>query len=92
MFDIIIHNSSIASKLIGAGAIEFIICHAEVSIAFVEEKKLSEVFLGFIFVLNMISMSFYTMLKHKYGHCRHLFTIPILYCISFFFSPSVHIF
>lgn len=27
----------------GAGAVEYIICHAEVSIAFVEEKKISEV-------------------------------------------------
>lgn len=29
--------------LVGAGAIEFIICHAEVSLAFSEEKKISEV-------------------------------------------------
>ncbi|MBA0768788.1 hypothetical protein Gotri_017568, partial [Gossypium trilobum] len=28
---------------LGAGAVEFIICHAEVSIAFVEEKKIAEV-------------------------------------------------
>lgn len=28
---------------LGAGAIEFIICHAEVALAFVEEKKISEV-------------------------------------------------
>lgn len=28
---------------LGAGAVEFIICHAEVSIAFVEEKKIQEV-------------------------------------------------
>lgn len=28
----------------GAGAVEFIINHAEVSIAFVEENKISEVF------------------------------------------------
>ncbi|KAK7318109.1 hypothetical protein RJT34_02807 [Clitoria ternatea] len=28
---------------LGAGAVEFIICHAEVSIAFVEEKKISEI-------------------------------------------------
>lgn len=28
---------------LGAGAVEFIICHAEVSIVFVEEKKISEV-------------------------------------------------
>ncbi|KAF8413319.1 hypothetical protein HHK36_001297 [Tetracentron sinense] len=28
---------------LGAGAVEFIICHAEISIAFVEEKKISEV-------------------------------------------------
>ncbi|XP_020974735.1 long chain acyl-CoA synthetase 5-like isoform X2 [Arachis ipaensis] len=27
---------------LGAGAVEFIICHAEISIAFVEEKKISE--------------------------------------------------
>ncbi|KAL8136431.1 hypothetical protein V2J09_002432 [Rumex salicifolius] len=29
---------------LGAGAVEFILCHAEVSIAFVEEKKIPEVF------------------------------------------------
>ncbi|GAB4844591.1 Long chain acyl-CoA synthetase 4 [Ancistrocladus abbreviatus] len=29
---------------LGAGAVEYIICHAEVSIAFVEEKKIPEVF------------------------------------------------
>ena len=29
--------------VIGAGAVEFILCHAEVSIAFVEEKKIDEV-------------------------------------------------
>ena len=28
---------------LGAGAVEFIICHAQVSITFVEEKKISEV-------------------------------------------------
>jgi len=28
---------------VGAGAVEFIICHAEVSIAFAEEKKIPEV-------------------------------------------------
>lgn len=28
---------------LGAGAVEFIICHAEVPLAFVEEKKISEV-------------------------------------------------
>ncbi|KAL6986399.1 Long chain acyl-CoA synthetase 4 [Sarracenia purpurea var. burkii] len=28
---------------LGAGAVEFIICHAEITIAFVEEKKISEV-------------------------------------------------
>ena len=27
---------------LGAGAVEFVICHAEVSLAFVEEKKLSD--------------------------------------------------
>ncbi|KAK0586908.1 hypothetical protein LWI29_014256 [Acer saccharum] len=32
---------------LGAGAIEFIICHSEVSIAFVEEKKISELFKTF---------------------------------------------
>jgi predicted peroxiredoxin len=31
------------SDCIGAGAIEFILCHAEVEIAFVEEKKIAEV-------------------------------------------------
>lgn len=30
---------------LGAGAVEFIICHAEISIAFVEEKKIPEVHL-----------------------------------------------
>lgn len=28
---------------LGAGAVEFIICHSEVSIVFVEEKKIPEV-------------------------------------------------
>jgi hypothetical protein len=28
---------------VGAGAVEFIICHAEIQIAFVEEKKITEV-------------------------------------------------
>lgn len=28
---------------VGAGAVEFIICHAEVTIAFIEEKKIPEV-------------------------------------------------
>ncbi|KAF7810460.1 long chain acyl-CoA synthetase 4-like [Senna tora] len=32
---------------LGAGAIEFIICHSEVSIAFVEEKKIPELFKTF---------------------------------------------
>lgn len=32
---------------LGSGAIEFIICHAEVTLVFVEEKKLSEVFKTF---------------------------------------------
>ncbi|XP_058095958.1 long chain acyl-CoA synthetase 4-like isoform X2 [Magnolia sinica] len=32
---------------LGAGAVEFIICHAEVSIVFVEEKKITEVFKTF---------------------------------------------
>ncbi|XP_022721389.1 long chain acyl-CoA synthetase 4-like isoform X2 [Durio zibethinus] len=32
---------------LGAGAVEFIICHAEVSIAFVEEKKIDELFKTF---------------------------------------------
>ena len=31
---------------IGAGAIEFIICHSEISIAFAEEKKIPEVLLS----------------------------------------------
>jgi len=30
--------------LLGSGAVEFIISHAEVSIAFVEEKKIPEVY------------------------------------------------
>jgi len=29
--------------VLGAGAVEYIICHAEISIAFGEEKKISEV-------------------------------------------------
>jgi len=33
----------------GAGAVEFIISHAEVSIAFVEEKKIPEVLLQLCF-------------------------------------------
>ncbi|XP_058100401.1 long chain acyl-CoA synthetase 4-like [Magnolia sinica] len=32
---------------LGAGAVEFILCHAEVSIVFVEEKKISEVLKAF---------------------------------------------
>ncbi|KAM7494343.1 hypothetical protein LguiB_028952 [Lonicera macranthoides] len=32
---------------LGAGAIEFIICHSEITIAFVEEKKIAEVFKTF---------------------------------------------
>ncbi|XWS61620.1 hypothetical protein CRYUN_Cryun07bG0142000 [Craigia yunnanensis] len=32
---------------LGAGAVEFILCHAEVSIAFVEEKKIDELFKTF---------------------------------------------
>jgi long-chain acyl-CoA synthetase len=28
---------------VGAGAVEFVLCHAEVQIAFVEEKKVGEV-------------------------------------------------
>jgi len=28
---------------LGAGAVEFVICHAEVEIVFVEEKKIGEV-------------------------------------------------
>lgn len=31
------------NQFAGAGAVEFIICHAEVSIAFIEEKKIAEV-------------------------------------------------
>lgn len=30
-------------QCLGAGAVEFIICHSEISVAFVEEKKLPEV-------------------------------------------------
>lgn len=29
--------------VVGAGAVEFVLCHAEVQIAFVEEKKIGEV-------------------------------------------------
>lgn len=29
--------------VVGAGAVEFILCHAEVEIAFIEEKKIGEV-------------------------------------------------
>ena len=31
------------SMAVGAGAVEFVLCHAEVQIAFVEEKKIGEV-------------------------------------------------
>lgn len=31
------------SVVVGAGAVEFILCHAEVEIAFIEEKKIGEV-------------------------------------------------
>jgi hypothetical protein len=40
-----IKNHFLRSNLlrVGAGAVEFIICHAEIQIAFVEEKKITEV-------------------------------------------------
>jgi hypothetical protein len=38
-FDLLIENA----LPVGAGAIEFILCHAEVEIAFAEEKKVDEV-------------------------------------------------
>lgn len=38
---LLLHNVICFS--VGAGVIEFIICHAEVSIVFVEEKKIPEV-------------------------------------------------
>lgn len=39
--------------VLGAGAVEFVLCHAEVQIAFVEEKKIGEVysFTGMYFLL-----------------------------------------
>ncbi|XLS97054.1 hypothetical protein HN51_039789 [Arachis hypogaea] len=40
---------------LGAGAIEFIICHAEISIAFVEEKKIPDVLLLKLFVTSVSS-------------------------------------
>lgn len=36
-------NYPVCFTVAGAGAVKFIICHAEVSIAFVEEKKIVEV-------------------------------------------------
>lgn len=46
---------------LGAGAVEFIICHAEVSLAFVEEKKIPEVHKCFInnSVLNKVYMWYF---------------------------------
>lgn len=38
---------------LGAGAVEFVICHAEVSIVFSEEKKISEVNI-FLCVMCMV--------------------------------------
>lgn len=34
--------------ILGAGAVEFIICHSGVSIAFVEEKKIPEVHILYV--------------------------------------------
>lgn len=39
---------SFLSFCLGAGAVEFIICHAEIQIAFVEEKKIAEVVGGYL--------------------------------------------
>jgi hypothetical protein len=43
-----LHNKELSPRTdeilcVGAGAVEFIICHAEIQIAFVEEKKITEV-------------------------------------------------
>lgn len=45
---------SLVVNLIGAGAVEFVINHAEVSIAFVEEKKIPEVYNWFFCELLLL--------------------------------------
>ena len=42
---------------LGAGAVEYIICHAEISITFVEETKIAEVSNHFHFTQNDSSES-----------------------------------
>ena len=37
----------------GAGAVEFIICHAEIQVVFVEEKKIAEV--GAVYIIIYIT-------------------------------------
>lgn len=43
---------------LGAGAVEFIISHAEISVVFVEEKKLPEVHTDMMEVKNCVSYYF----------------------------------
>lgn len=38
-----VHQLLLLVLTVGAGAVEFILCHAEVQIAFAEEKKIGEV-------------------------------------------------
>jgi hypothetical protein len=54
-FNLLIENA----LSVGAGAIEFILCHAEVEIAFAEEKKVDEVcFLHYLTSeISMLAMS-----------------------------------
>ena len=51
-FDLLIENA----LSVGAGAIEFILCHAEVEIAFAEEKKVDEVCFFIIAHLEFICL------------------------------------
>lgn len=38
----------------GAGAVEYIVCHAEISVAFAEESKISEV--SIIYIIGLDSL------------------------------------
>lgn len=48
---------------IGAGAVEFIICHAEVKIAFVEAKKIPEVINHVCLYLHSLRLNWFTRIK-----------------------------
>lgn len=50
----------------GAGAVEFIICHSEVSIAFVEEKKLDEVHTK-LYILFPSEVNHMNLLNERYS-------------------------